>query len=245
MDAIVLAAGYATRLYPLTKDKPKPLLKVGGKAILGHIIDRIEELEAVSNIYIVTNDKFYKQFRDWCSNYKCHVGLEVLNDGTTSNEDRLGAIGDKAFAIREKKIDDDLLDISGDNLFNFSLKGMHNYFLQKKSTVIGAYDVKSIEAAKRFGIVELDEKTNKVIGFQEKPSSPKSTLASIGVYFYPARVVKLFDLYLKEGNNPDAPGYFLEWLYKNEEVYGYSFEEKWFDIGSLEMLKQAREELGG
>ncbi len=245
MDAIIMAAGYATRLYPLTKDKPKPLLEVGGKAILGHIIDRIEELETVSKIYIVTNEKFHTHFEEWCSAYDCNPALEVINDKTTSNEDRLGAIGDKAFAIREKKIDDALLDISGDNLFNFSLQGMHNYFLQKKSAIIGAYNVQSIEDAKRFGIVELDPASKKVLGFQEKPQTPKSTLASIGIYFYPARVVRLFNEYLEEGNNPDAPGYFLEWLYKREAVFGYSFKKPWFDIGSLEMLEQARKELGG
>jgi len=242
MKAIIPAAGYATRLYPLTKDTPKPLLEVGGKAILGHIVDKIEEIEAVSKIYIITNSRFYEKFRDWCSSYKCNLALEVVNDGTTSNEDRLGAIGDKAFLFREKNIDDDVLDISGDNLFNFSLKGMHNFFLEKKAPVIGAFDIGSLETAKRFGLIELGE-NKKVTGFQEKPEQPKTTLASIGVYFYPASVVKLVDVYLKEGNNPDAPGYFFEWLHKRESVYGHVFREKWFDIGSLEMLEQARKEI--
>lgn len=245
MIALIPAAGYATRLYPLTKDRPKALLEVKNQFILSHIFHKIEELEDVKKIVIVTNSNFHKKLSDWMDGYRPFIPTRVLDDGTTSNENRLGAIGDKVFAIEHEKINDDILDISADNLFSFSLKGMHEYFKKKNAPVIALYDVGSKEEAKKMGIVEIDA-GKKIIGFQEKPSEPRSTLASIGIYMYPKSVIPLFENYLAEGNKPDNPGYFIEWLHKKTPVFGYSFKEtpehKWFDIGSFDALEQAQKE---
>tara|TARA_Y100000310_G_scaffold50358_1_gene46400 strand:- start:2233 stop:2982 length:750 start_codon:yes stop_codon:yes gene_type:complete len=244
MKAIILAAGYATRLYPLTKDKAKPLLHVGGKPMVEHIIGKIDELGVVDQVYIVTNEKFFSQFVEWDQRFTSPIPITVINDGTKSNEDRLGAIGDKMLVMDKMKIDDEILDISGDNLFNFSLKEMYAFFKEKEAEIVGLYDVQDIEAAKKFGICAIDGE-KKVVEFLEKPEKPPSTLASTGIYMYPKRTVGLFRKYLKEGNKPDAPGFFLEWLHKKETMYGYAFDDeddRWYDIGSLEQYEAANKD---
>ena len=241
LKAIIPAAGYATRLYPLTKNKPKPLLPIAGRPIIEYILDKIEEIGAVDQIFVVTNDKFYEHFVAWEKSLNYEMPITVINDGTTSNETRLGAIGDKLFVIERENISDDLLDISGDNLFDFSLRDMYSAFKKNKKTLIALYDVKDIEIAKRMGIAKID-KDNGVVNFVEKPEIPPSTLTSIGVYLYPREVVRLFKVYIEEGNSPDAPGYFLEWLHKREEVYGYTFQGTWCDIGDIGCYQKANQE---
>ncbi|MBW2966180.1 nucleotidyltransferase family protein [Candidatus Woesearchaeota archaeon] len=244
MKAIILAAGYGTRLYPLTKDKAKPLLDVAGKPMINHIMEKIKEIEEVDQIIVVTNNKFYNQFLEWSNNYNSNIPIKVLNDSTLSNNDRLGAIGDINFAIEKEDINDDIVIINGDNLFQFSLKSMHQTFKEKNQHIISLYDVKTEQEAKKFGIVALGE-NNKIIEFKEKPEQPKSTLASIGIYFYTKQIRDLMDQYLKQGNNADRTGDFVEWLHKKETVHGHIFnnpEEKWFDIGSFESLESANKE---
>ena len=244
MKAIILAAGYGTRLYPLTKNKAKPLIEVAGKSMINHIMEKIKEVEEVDKVIVITNNKFYNQFVEWANNYNSNIPIKILNDGTLSNDDRLGAIGDINFAVNKENIDDDLLIINGDNIFQFSLKEMCETFKQKNQYVISLYDVKTTEEAKKFGIVDLDE-TSKVIEFKEKPEQPKSTLASIGIYFYGKQIRNLISQYLAEGGNTDRTGDLVEWLHKKEHVYGFVFdkpEEKWFDIGSFESLEQANKE---
>jgi glucose-1-phosphate thymidylyltransferase len=168
MKAIIPAAGYATRLYPLTQDKPKPLLPVAGKPMIEYIIEKILELGVVDHIYIVTNARFYKNFVSWQESFSCSIPIKIINDGTTSNEDRLGAIGDKVLVMKQEKIDDEILDISGDNLFNYSLKEMYALFKEFNAEVIGLFDVKTNEQAKKLGICAINDK--KVITqFVEKP----------------------------------------------------------------------------
>ena len=243
MKALLPAAGYATRLYPLTKNFPKPLLDVNGKPMIEHIIEKIVELPAVDQIFVVTNDKFYSNFFEWSENFSCSVPLKVLNDSTKSNETRLGSVGDWNFVIEKEKIGSELLCINSDNLFSFSLKGMYDYFKEKSSPVISVYDVGSFEIAKRMGDPQLDE-NNRVTGFVEKPENPADTLAAIGIYFFTSQAVKLVSKYLKDGNSPDKTGEFIEWLYKQLSVYGFKFgsEHKWFDIGDLKVLQKVREE---
>jgi len=244
MKCIVLAAGYATRLYPLTKDLPKPLLKIAGKPILEHIIENIDEIKDIDEIFIVTNNKFFNHFNSWNNNFNSRFKIKILNDGTLSNDDRLGAIGDLNFVIKTENIDDDFLQISGDNLFQFGLLPMYEKFRDEKKIMIALYDIKNIEEAKKMGICAVDD-NNKVINFEEKPPEPKSTLCSIGVYFYPKIVVDLLNQYLSEGNSADMPGRFLEWLYKKTDVYGFVFDKpnkKWFDIGGFEALGEAKKE---
>lgn len=241
MKAILPSAGYAVRLYPLTKDKPKALIEVKDKPIITHIVAKIEELPGIDEILVVTNNKFFYQFEDWAANTSSSMPLSVISDHTMSNDDRLGQIGDIRLAIEEGKAEGDVLIISSDNLFNFSLMPMYEMFMEKKASVIALYDVGSVEEAKKMGVVGIDGQ-GKVIAFEEKPEKPKSTLCSCGIYFYPAGIIPLFAKYTKEGNDPDRMGNFLEWLIKRETVYGHVFREKWFDIGSFESLGKAREE---
>ena len=238
MDAIILAAGYATRLYPLTKDRPKPLLNVAGKPIIEHIIRKIDGITGINKIYIVTNDKFEGHFSEWLENFDAKSPIEIINDGTKSNEDRLGAIGDVHFAITSKNIDNELIVVAGDNLFELSLNDVSNFFRKKKSNVIVLHDVKDIELAKHYGIVETDNE-NLVTHFEEKPQNPRSTLASTGIYLFPKKTIELIKKYIEQGNNPDKTGSFIEWLHKRESVHSFVTDKKWYDIGSFEQLEKA------
>ncbi len=235
MKVILLCAGYATRLYPLTKDKPKPLLEVGYKPIIDYLTDGIMEVEGVDGIFVVTNDKFYGGFSEWAEG----KGVEVVNDGTTANDNRLGAIGDILFVIEKYSVSDDILIIAGDNIFDLSLRDFISYAESKSPAgVIAAYDVKDIELAKKYGLLVVDIE-NRVIEFQEKPENPKTTLASLGLYFYPKHIIDMMKKYVDEGNNPDQPGNFVAWLYKREDVFAYVFDTAWFDIGDFKSLEEA------
>ncbi len=244
MIALIPVAGYATRLYPLTQDKPKALLKIGKKPMIEQVFKKIGELGGIERVVIVSNHRFFSPFQEWAANFqsKTKIPILVLDDGTTSNENRLGAIGDAQFAIEKEKIDSSLLWISGDNLFTFSLRDMKKKFESIQGDVIACFDVKSAEETKKMSEVALDSKKN-VVHFIEKPAVPTTTLVSIGVYFYTRETVRLFKTYLKEGNSPDKPGEFVQWLYKKKPVYGFVFdkpEDEWFDIGSFEMLEHVR-----
>ena len=238
MKALILAAGYGTRLYPLTLNKPKPLLEVAGKPIIEYIIEKIEKVKDIDELYIVTNNKFHTHFTNWSKNYNSKTPIKVINDMTLSDQDKLGAIGDMKFVIDKEKIDDDLLVLGGDNLFEFNLQDFINFFNEKQSNIVALYDVKDKEIAKRMSIVELDSE-NKLVSFEEKPENPKSTLIAICCYLYKKQTLPRINEYLEKGNNPDAPGYFIQWLHKNDQVYGWVFTESWFDIGSKEQLEEA------
>jgi len=238
MQAIVLAAGYATRLYPLTKDRPKPLLKVGEKTILEYLLERFNELQIIHKVYIITNDKFYEIFLNWVSAHKTtdictNLEFDVINDGTKNNENRLGAIGDIQFVLSHRKIEDDLLVAAGDNVFTSSFKSMVNLFNEKNADVVLAHPVESLEKLKRSGVMTLDQ-NQRVIGFEEKPPNPKSNLMGPAFYMYKKSTLPLFDRYITEGNQPDAPGNFTAWLHMKKQVYAHVMKEQYFDIGTLD-----------
>ena len=237
MDAIILAAGYATRLYPLTENTPKPLLNVAGKPIIEYIIKKLDEVNSVDKIYVVTNSKFENHFREWLNKFSAEKPIEIINDGTKNNEDRLGALGDIDHVISLKNIDNELVVVAGDNLFEVSLKDIANFFKKRKSSVIVLYDIRDFELAKSYGIVEVSN--NIVINFEEKPIAPKSTLASAGIYFFPRKTTPLIRKYIAQGNSRDKTGNFIEWLHKRETVYSYITDKKWYDIGSIEQLEKA------
>lgn len=240
MKAIVLAAGYATRLYPHTLKCAKPLLEVGGKPIVEHIIRKIEEVKDVDGIYVVTNAKFYPQFDSWHKSFDSSIPVEVINDNTTSNEDRLGALGDIKLVMDQCKIKDDVMIIAGDNLFDLSLNDMNEFYQEKHSTLVAVYDVGDIKLCTQYGIVALDDE-HKITSFQEKPAEPLSTLASTGIHFFPKSAVDKLGDYLQNGTS-DTPGNFLEWLHTIEPVYGFITKEAWYDIGSVEQLEKARKD---
>jgi glucose-1-phosphate thymidylyltransferase len=236
VKAIVLAAGYATRLRPLTDEVPKPLLPVGGRPMVEWILDRLVDVDEVDGVHVVTNSRYADAFRRWAE----PRGVAVHDDGTTTNEDRLGAIGDIQFTIDAARLDgDDLLVIAGDNLFDFSLRDMVSWRRGKgTASAVAVYDVGDPELATQFGVVALDE-TERVTAFVEKPKEPPSTLAATATYIYDREHVPLVARYLAEGNPPDQPGRLVAWLHTREPVYGYRFEGEWYDVGSREQLLEA------
>lgn len=238
MKVLILAAGYATRLYPLTENTPKPLLKVGNKKILEHIFAKLESVEDVNEVYIVTNDKFYPTFMTWAANFRTPFNIKILNDGTKSNEDRLGAIGDIHFTVQKEKINDDLLVIAGDNLFGFSLLDFVDFFQQKKNSIVAFHDLKNVEKVKgKYGVGIL--KGSMVVDFEEKPLAPKSSLASTACYFFEKRDLSHLHNLLKAGK-ADAPGNLITYLAQVSEVHGFVFDEHWFDVGTFESLEEAQ-----
>lgn len=243
MKAMILAAGYAVRLQQFALNTPKPLLKVGGKEIIDRIINKILNLKNLDKIYVVTNHRFYQNFVEWLKSCSYKKKVCLIDDGTSTNETRLGAIRDMELAIKEKSIDEDLLVIAGDNLFEVDMQVFINFAVSKKDGVsVALYDVGSPDVARRYGVVSID-KTGVVVEFEEKPPNPKSTLISTGIYYFPKEKVQEIERYLKaEGTKNDAPGYYIKWLSANSKVYGFSFSQKWYDIGDIESYKKADEE---
>lgn len=239
MHVLLLAAGYSRRLYPLTENFPKPLLDIGGRPIIEHIIEKLSNLKDIKNIYIVTNQKYYQHFLNWKKDFKTNFKIEILNDGTLSNEDRLGAIGDINFVIENKKINDDLLILGGDQLFNFSLNEFVNFFNKNKRDITMVVKERNKEYIKQSSCVTLD-KNNKITFFEEKPQNPKSNLISRCIYIYKKDTLKLIKQYLSEGNNSDQPGRFVQWLHTRKEVLGFVSKENVIDIGTHETLEKAR-----
>ncbi|MBS3132539.1 nucleotidyltransferase family protein [Candidatus Woesearchaeota archaeon] len=243
MKAVLTCAGYASRLWPLTKETPKPLLEVNGRPIVEHIIDKVVEIPEVDGIYIVTNDKFYKNFEKWLQGKSFKVPVEILNDGTASNDDRLGQVGDIQFVIEKGGINDDVLVVAGDNIFDFSLVPAFNVFKSASNIINPLWESKSYKAARESGSVVLND-DNSFSEFMEKASNPKSTLLSLGIYFFPQKKLELIKRYIDEKNNADKMGYFLAWLMNLEKVYGHVYFERWFDIGWIEALEEARQGFG-
>lgn len=233
MKAIILAAGYATRLYPLTLNTPKALLPIDGKPIIDYIVDEINTIEAVDEIYVVTNHKFAKHFTDWASNTASGIPISVLDDGTTTEENRRGAIGDICFVIEQKNIDDELMVIAGDNFFTYRLKDYYEYYVQKAADCVCVKQWADKESLSQFGIALLD-KEGRVLDIEEKPEHPKSDMVVFATYMYRKQTVPLFAQYLAEGNKPDAPGNFPAWLYRRQDVYAYIFDGDCYDIGTPE-----------
>jgi glucose-1-phosphate thymidylyltransferase len=237
MKALILAAGYATRLYPLTENTPKPLIKVADITILDHIIKKVDALPQIDQIYIVTNDKFNHHFISWLRTTNLNTPCKVLNDGSKNNEDRLGAVGDIHFTLNNETINDDLLVIAGDNLFGFELSNFTNFFNQTQSTIVAFHDLKDIEKVRnKFGVGILNG--TKILNFEEKPSEPKSALASTACYLFHKNDLHLVSKALQT-KNADNPGDLLKYIAENSQAHGFVFNEHWFDIGALEQLEQA------
>src|ERR1700736_1354422 len=243
MNALILAAGYATRLYPLTFNKAKPLLEVGGKPIIEWLLDNLASVPELGMVYIVTNNKFANDFQSWANAYQDrHPGIQfkIINDGSASDDDKLGAIGDINLVLtRETLIGTDLLVVAGDNLFSEPLNRFVDYAKQTEATV-ALYDVGDLEAMKKYATVTVDA-GGVITHFEEKPKEPKSTLAAIALYYYSREVLPLFTTYIAAGNNPDQPGRFLQWLYLRKPVKTFQIKGQWLDIGSRETLEKADE----
>jgi glucose-1-phosphate thymidylyltransferase len=235
MKAIILAAGYATRLRPLTDTWAKELLPVGGRPIIDRIVDAVTAVELVDEIHVVTNARKADAFARWAE------GRDVIvhDDGTSSNDDRLGAIGDMLFVVEQAGLDDDLLVIAGDNLFEFSLAEFAAFWRSKgTASAVAVRDVGSLELAAHYGIVALDDDA-RVVDFEEKPADPPSTLAATATYLFHREHARLIATYLEGEHGADQPGRFVGWLQRHEPVYGWVFDATWYDIGNHEQLLEA------
>lgn len=247
MNVLILAAGYATRLYPLTLTKAKPLLEVGGKPMIEWVLDNLAGVPEIETVYVVTNAKFAADFQAWADRYKDRhpdLKIKIVNDGSTSDDDKLGAIGDIQFVLnREQLSKRGLLIVAGDNLFSDSLA---DFVAQAKSTdaTVAVYDVRDEEAIKKYANVDLDARGT-ITHFEEKPQKPRSTLAAIALYYYSPKALDLVPTYLAAGNNPDQPGRFVQWLYQRQPVKAVQLNGKWLDIGSKETLEKADEAFSG
>jgi glucose-1-phosphate thymidylyltransferase len=236
VKALLLAGGYATRLRPLTDRVAKPLLPVGGRPMIDWIVDRIAEADIADEMHLVTNAVYAPDFERWAAGRD----VTVWNDGTSSNDDRLGAIGDVQFAIEHGGLaGDDLLVIAADNLFEFSLRDYVSFWKAKGTgSAIAVHRLADPSLASLYGVVELDN-DDRVIGLEEKPEHPRSDLVSTATYIFHRDHLPILQQYLVDGNLPDPPGRFLVWLYPREPLYGYRFPEPWFDIGDPEQLLDA------
>jgi len=235
MKALILAAGYATRLYPLTKAVAKPLLPLAERPMLDYLLDAIDEVDDVDEIHVVTNHKFAAAFAEWANTRE----VVVHDDGTTSEDDRLGAIGDIRFVVDKADLDDDLLVIAGDNLFDYSLADYVQWWRGKgEASAVALYDVGSLELVKRYSNVDLDA-DGRLVAFTEKPQSPTSTLVATAAYIYHRAHAPLLRTYLDDDNPRDQPGRFIAWLVPRVPVYGYPAAGDWRDIGDAQQLLDA------
>jgi glucose-1-phosphate thymidylyltransferase len=238
---IVLAAGYATRLYPLTLNQPKPLLPVAGKPMVEHVLDNLMPIAEIDEIYIVTNARFVKHFGAWADEYKTRNkgrAIKIIDDGSTDDSNKLGAIGDMNLVIEQAKIDEDIIVVGGDNLFSESLGVFGDYCRERNAPVTGVYDVGDLNEIKKYNSIEIAE-NDRITYFEEKPQTPRSTLTGIALYYYPRSVLPLIKQYIAEGNNPDQPGRLVQWLYPRTPFYVWRIPGIWFDVGSKETLEEA------
>jgi glucose-1-phosphate thymidylyltransferase len=234
VKAIVLAAGYATRLRPLTDSRPKQLLPVGGRPMVDWILDKLREAD-VGEVHVATTHRFAADFERWAAD----KDVAVHDDGTTSNETRLGAIGNVRFVRDRAGLDDDLLVVAGDNLFDYSLAEYIAWWRGKPAaSAVAVYDVGDLDLMRKYSSVELDE-DDRIVGFVEKPENPQSTLAATATYLFAREHAALVDVYLDEGNPPDQPGNFVAWLHPRRPVYAYRFPGDWYDIGDPQQLLEA------
>ncbi len=239
LRVLILAAGYGTRLYPITKDTPKPLLLVEDRPIIDHLLDKIASSGCIKEVFVVTNDKFYSNFCAWRDIAKEEfekLSIKIINDGSTSVQDRLGAMGDISFVARENHLKDDILVVGGDNLFDQGLEEYIKFSLSDKhKATLGLFDIKNKRKASNFGVVRLD-KDMKVISFEEKPKNPNSSLIAMCLYYFSSEIFSLIFRYLEETGKHDTTGDFINWLHNRVEVFGFTFKGRWDDIGHIDSL---------
>jgi glucose-1-phosphate thymidylyltransferase len=243
MKVIILAAGYATRLYPLTLTQPKPLLPVAGKPMIEHVLDNVAPISGIERVYVVTNAKFAMHFQKWSEEYrakKSKFDFTVVNDGSTDDTNKLGAIGDIHYVLKTQNVDDDLIVVAGDNLFSNKLDDFGAFIRQKNAPVLALYDVGDLEQIKKYNSISIDGE-GRITFFEEKPKTPTSTLTGIGLYYYPKSALPLIRQYVAGGNNPDQPGRLVQWLYTRTAFYTWRVPGIWYDIGSKETLEEANQ----
>ena len=245
MKCVLLAAGYATRMYPLTENFPKPLLEVGGKTILDWIVDDLASGGKIDSYVVISNHKFLPHFEKWVSLKRSQgFAMELLDDGSTDNDNRLGAVKDIEFAIDALKLDDDLLVLAGDNVMDFSFNSFISYFEEKQTTCIMRYRVPGLKGPCKFGVATVDD-SGRVLNMVEKPLVPESEWAVPPFYIYKRSDLNLFAKGIASGCKTDAPGSFIEWLCKQTTVHAYEMPGQRFDVGSIEGYERIRKEYRG
>ena len=238
MKCIILAAGYATRLYPLTENFPKPLLDVQGKSILKWLVEDVETVSQIDEIIVVSNHKFCEQFMTWKDTLKTRLPITIIDDGSTTNDDRLGAVSDIGFAIEKCCIDDDILVMAGDNLLDFSIKGFVDFYNEKKAACVMRHYEPSVEKLRRTGVAIVDD-NSKVLQMQEKPRNPRSNWAVPPFYIYPRRDLKyILESITSEACGTDSPGSFIAWFCQKAEIYAYLMPGNRYDIGNMESYEK-------
>jgi len=237
MHAIVLAGGYATRLWPITKTRPKMLLPIGEQTVIGTVFEELETDDRIDDVYVSTNKKFAPEFERYLADSP-YEKPQLSIEETTAETEKFGVVGALGQIVDRENLTDDTLVIAGDNLICFDLDDFLDDFRAHGNPTVAAHDVGSYERASSYGLVELDE-DSVVVNFQEKPDNPNSTLVSIACYAFPSGTLKLFDEYLAGDNNPDEPGWFIQWLQSRQDVHAFTFEDPWFDIGTPESYIEA------
>ncbi|SFR42656.1 glucose-1-phosphate thymidylyltransferase [Halogeometricum rufum] len=236
MKAVVLAGGYATRLWPITKHRPKMFLPVGEETVIDVIFEDLEEDDRISEVFVSTNERFAETFEEYLADSPFEKPTLSVEE-TVAEDEKFGVVGALEQLIDREGVEEDMVVIAGDNLLSFDVAEFVDFFEEKGTPCLAAYDVGSKERAKSYGLVELDG--DRVVDFQEKPDDPKSTLVSIACYAFPAETLPKFDEYLEDGNNPDEPGWFLQWLQNRGDVHAFTFDGAWFDIGTAESYLDA------
>jgi glucose-1-phosphate thymidylyltransferase len=241
MKAVILAGGFATRLWPLTKEQAKPLVDIAGRPIIAYILEKIMKSEHITDVIISTNAKFRDDFEKWLDKEKFQKPIKIITENAAREEEKLGAIGGLNFVFSKEDIKEGVLAVGGDNLIGIDIDSMIASFNKKGSPIVAVYDIKDLEQVKnRFGEVFRDE-NEKLIRFREKPEKPESTLISTCCYIFPKDIKKWVAEYINGKNNKDAPGFFIDWLSKKTDVFTYIFDKYWFDIGDHQTLEKARE----
>lgn len=242
MKCLILAAGYATRLYPLTENFPKPLLDIKGKAILDWLLDDIDAAGMIDEYVVISNHKYAHHFERWAENKSMRV--TVVDDGTSSNETRLGAVRDIQFAIDQLNLDDDLLVIAGDNVLDFSLTKFMAYAKEKKTSCIMRYFESEEKKLQKCGVVEVDAQ-DRILSMEEKPAQPKSNWCCPPFYYYTREDARLVSKGIAAGCGTDAPGSYIAWLCNQTQVYAMEMPGRRFDVGNLESYNRIRNEYKG
>ncbi|MFB6176690.1 MAG: sugar phosphate nucleotidyltransferase [Halobaculum sp.] len=236
MQAVVLAGGYATRLWPITRNRPKMFLPVGEETVIDEIFADLEADDRIDEVYVSTNERFAEEFEDYLADSPFEKPRVSVED-TSDESEKFGVVGALAQLIDREGVDDDMLVIAGDNLISFDVAEFVDFFEDAGTPSLAAYDVGSRERAKSYGLVELDG--DEIVNFQEKPDDPNSTLVSIACYAFTEETLPLFDTYLSNDNNPDEPGWFVQWLQDRDAVHAFTFDEAWYDIGTPEAYLEA------
>jgi len=236
MKAVVLAGGYATRMWPITKHRPKMFLPVGEGTVIDVIFEDLEADDRIDEVFVSTNERFAETFEEFLADAPYEKPTLSIEE-TVAEDEKFGVVGALAQLIDREGVDDDLVVIAGDNLLSFDVGEFVDFFESKGTPCLAAYDVESRERAKSYGLVQLEG--DRVIDFQEKPDDPQSTLVSIACYAFPAETLPDFETYLADGNNPDEPGWFMQWLQERGSIHAFTFDGAWFDIGTPESYLDA------